>query len=183
MDITNVDDEDSKIGFLDRSKLNEKLLKRGIPVECSELIQHGLYNYMREIISDIYSVLIDLQVCDDAYKKKVLNTHGNLIRENTEASSKYSKVILSDPLGEYKHFEKVELEEQKIFIGKLNAREQKVEEEEKSQAGKGDPAKKKKAIFDDVICSHYSFWPLVLRDLQDHVQEPVGAQQGKWHFW
>lgn len=149
-DNQNYEEEDSKIGFLDKARLNKKLQERGIPLDCGDLIENGLYHYMREIISDIYSVLTDLQFSDDTYKKKVLNTFGNMMREGNEAPSKYSKVILSDPLGEYKHFEKVELEEQKIFIGKLNAREQKVEEEEKSQAGKGDPTKKKKAIFDDV---------------------------------
>jgi hypothetical protein len=60
MDSEGYEEEDSKIGFLDKQKLNKKLLERGIPIECSDIIENGLYHYMREIISDIYAVHTDL---------------------------------------------------------------------------------------------------------------------------
>lgn len=72
--------------------------------------------------------------------------------KRTKEESEFSKVTLTDPLGEYKHVEKVDLEEQKLFENKLSTRDQKGEEDNKSQApGKNiDPKKKKKVVFDDV---------------------------------
>lgn len=60
----------------------------------------------------------------------------------------FSNVVLTDPLGEYKHFEKQDLEEQKLYKGKIWNKETRADEiEEKAGASS---KKKKKAIFDDV---------------------------------
>ena len=78
------------------------------------------------------------------------NFYDKQMLKKTKEESEFSKVILTDPLGEYKHIEKVDLEEHKIFENKLSTRDQKGDDDDKSQAGKGDPNKKKKVIFDDV---------------------------------
>lgn len=128
----------------------KKLESKKISKDCAEVIENGLYSYMQNIIGDIYSVFQMMKNNDETYRKKMYNFYNKQIFKKSKEESEFSRVILADPLGEYKHVEKVDLEEHKIFETKLSTREQKAEEDDKSQAGKADPTKKKKVVFDDV---------------------------------
>ena len=116
------------------------------------MIENGLYNYMQNVISDIYSVFQMMKNNDESFRKKMYNFYDKNVIKHQKEQSEFSKVILADPLGEYKHVEKVDLEEHKIFENKLNTRDQKAEDDAKSTmtGNKADPSKKKKVIFDDV---------------------------------
>ena len=91
---------------------------------------------------------------DEAFRKKMYNFYDKNFIKKTKEESDFSSVVLVDPLGEYKHIEKRELEEQKEYENKLQNKEQKNDDEEKSavnnQASQKDGQKKKKVIFDDV---------------------------------
>jgi len=91
---------------------------------------------------------------DDAFRKKMYNFYDKNFIKKTKEESEFSSCVLADPLGEYKHIEKRQLEEQKDYENKLQNKEQKNEDEEKSaapQAGSTkDGLKKKKQVFDDV---------------------------------
>lgn len=142
----------STTGFLDKERLAAKLNAKGIPTDCIGVIENGLYEYMQNIIGDVFSVLTMVQNNDENFRKKIYNFYPKDVMKRTKEESEFSKVTLTDPLGEYKHVEKVDLEEQKLFENKLSTRDQKGEEDNKSQApGKNiDPKKKKKVVFDDV---------------------------------
>lgn len=102
---------------------------------------------------------------DENYRKKMYNFYDKEMIKRSREESEFSKVILADPLGEYKHVEKVDLEEHKIFETKLSTRDQKGDDDDKSQIGKNDPSKKKKVVFDDVSPPGINpLTPLVLRD-------------------
>jgi len=91
---------------------------------------------------------------DDTFRRKIYNFYQKE-ESYKEVEQIYSNVILSDPLGEYKHFEKQDLEEQKIFEGKIQNKEVKADDQEEKAAAsstKEDATKKKKKCnFDDVV--------------------------------
>ena len=146
----------STTGFIDKERLHSKLDQRKMSHDCAEVIENGLYNYMQNMIGDVYSVFQMMKNNDENYRKKMYNFYDKNLLKRTKEESEFSKVTLTDPLGEYKHVEKVDLEEHKIFETKLSTREQRGEDDDKSNInGKAsDPNKKKKVVFDDVS-SHF----------------------------
>jgi len=121
-------------------------------LNCSEAIENGLFCYMQGVINELFGVFQMMRSNDDAFRKKVYNFYQNKKKpEDRNQDTGYSNVVLTDPLGEYKHFEKQDLEEQKMYKSKIWNKETKGDEmEEKAGSSK----KKKKAVFDDVK-SHF----------------------------
>lgn len=85
---------------------------------------------------------------DENFKKKMYNFYDKEFIKKTKKESEFSTVMLSDPLGEYKHFEKLASEEQKKYENKLQNRDNKPDDDKSTtKAGQN---KKKKQVFDDV---------------------------------
>ena len=95
---------------------------------------------------------------NETIRKKMFSFYEKMDRDRVKRSkeeSEFSFLELSDPLGEYKQIEKLDMEEQKIYENKLQNRDQRADDDDKTvvsqqpSATNNDP-KKKKAVFDDV---------------------------------
>lgn len=89
---------------------------------------------------------------DDNFKKKLYNYYnfyGKDFVKKTMKESEFSNIMVSDPLGEYKHFEKLASEEQKMYENKIQNRDNRGDDDKSTVKG-GNNNKKKKQVFDDV---------------------------------
>ena len=123
--------------FADPQRLKRKLEEHQIPQSCAEVVENGLYCYMERVVNEVFQVFQMMRNNDDTFRKKVYNFYNKNKRgakhlQNTD----YKNVALSDPLGEYKHFEKTDLQEQKLFENKIQNKESKPEEVSSKKASK-----------------------------------------------
>lgn len=142
--------------FLDPQRLKKKLEEKGIPSNCADVIENGLYCYMERVLNEVFQVFQMMRNNDDTFRKKVYNFYNKDKRGSRQVqSSEYQNITLSDPLGEYKHFEKQDLQEQKLFENKIQNKESKADDADNKNTSKNDnddssSKKKKKVVFDDV---------------------------------
>lgn len=125
-----------------------------------ETLEEGLFLYMYRMVDEL------AKINTVGVSNKTINTNKKLnsvIKDKTlNENSAYCNVTLVDPLVEYKHVEKMEMEDQKRNENKIQNKEQKpdVQEEKVSQkpvsgidaaGANANQQKKKKPVFDDVL--------------------------------
>ena len=96
------------------------------------MIENGVQNYMRGIISDLYSVFEMMQNNNDSYRKKMFNFYDKEMIKKTKEESEFSKIVINDPLSEYRNFERSGSEQEKALESRFSQKEPKGDEDDKS---------------------------------------------------
>ena len=120
------------ISYIDRDRVASKLEQRNISKNCVDLIENGVQNYMRGIISDLYSVFEMMQNNNDSYRKKMFNFYDKEMIKKTKEESEFSKIVINDPLSEYRNFERSDSEQEKALESRFSQKEPKGDEDDKS---------------------------------------------------